>query len=218
MMMLMRIEDEDEGEDKDEDDDEPAQCGGRSTVSKMLCIFQLCPCSGGRAGLPWLLLPSADSHLFLCSLKLCSFFTAALCPTLARSRQGLHFTYSISERHCRLGRALRQSSNFYQASTKMFLFPIKALFPPTPRRCLVLFFRSVCGLPWPEQRRISQLQDKYKKIDATEICVLISRSILQQEMPFVPFSCAGCGWEHPQTPVQAQGAVAVLRAWFVPCV
>lgn len=113
MMMLMRIEDEDEGEDKDEDDDEPAQCGGRSTVSKMLCIFQLCPCSGGRAGLPWLLLPSADSHLFLCSLKLCSFFTAALCPTLARSRQGLHFTYSISERHCRLGRALRQSSNFY---------------------------------------------------------------------------------------------------------
>lgn len=88
-------------------------CGGRSTVSKALCSFKSCPCSGGCAGLPCLLLPAADSHLFLCSLKLCSFFTAALCPTLTRSRQGLHFTYSISERHCRLGRALGQSSNFY---------------------------------------------------------------------------------------------------------
>lgn len=96
-----------------EEDDSEIQRGAPSAVSRRFCSFKFCPGYGRRNGLPFLLFSVADSHLFLCILKLCSFFTAALCPTLTSSRQGLHFTYSISERHCRLERALGQSSNFY---------------------------------------------------------------------------------------------------------
>lgn len=182
--------------------------GGSNTVSKVFCSFKSCRWYGPCNGLPFLLFSAADSHLFLCIWKLCSFFTAALCPTLTGSRQGLRLTYSISERHCRLERALGQSSNFCSASTKMFLFLIKELFP-TACCWLALILINICSLQFPKQLAISNFITN-KKIDATKKSILLPEKLCTKNIPFVlhPFTLAilGC--------ICRYGAFVLLRSWF----
>lgn len=166
-----------------------------------------------RAPLP----PSPRCRFTSVSLQFETVFIFHCCP--------LSHTHSLPPRasfHLFNKREALQAGESFRTKLKLLLglnknvfVPYQGTFSPLLVVALFCFSGTFAACDGPSSAGFPSFRTN-KKLDATKnLYYLLAGILCSRKSRLSLFSSAGCGWEYPQTPLQARGAVVPLRAWFL---